>query len=39
MTDKEFKEILEDVLNILDQSKDIEDAIKKIKDKYLKDEK
>lgn len=39
MTDKEFKEILEDVLNILDQSEDIEDAIKKIKDKYLKDEK
>lgn len=39
MTDKEFKAILEDVLNILDQSEDIEDAIKKIKDKYLKDEK
>lgn len=39
MTDKEFKVVLEDILNILDQSENIEQAIKKIKDKYLKDDK
>lgn len=39
MTDKEFKAVLEDILNILDQSENIEQAIKKIKDKYLKDDK
>lgn len=39
MTDKEFKAILEDILNILDQSENIEQAIEKIKNKYLKDDK
>lgn len=39
MTDKEFKVVLEDILNILDKSENIEQAIKKIKDKYLKDDK
>lgn len=39
MTDREFKAILEDILSILDQSENIEQAIKKIKDKYLKDDK
>ncbi len=39
MTDKEFKAVLEEILNILDQSENIEQAIKKIKDKYLKDDK
>lgn len=39
MTDKEFKAVLEDILNILDQSENIEQAINKIKDKYLKNDK
>lgn len=39
MTDKEFKAILEDILNILDESENIEQAINKIKDKYLKNDK
>ena len=39
MTDKEFKTVLEDILNILDQSENIEQAIEKIKNKYLKDDK
>lgn len=39
MTDKEFKVVLEDILYILDESENTEQAIKKIKDKYLKDDK
>ncbi len=39
MTDKEFKAILNDILNILDQSEDLEEAIKQIKEKYLEEEK
>lgn len=39
MTDKEFKAILNDILNILDQSEDLQEAIKKIKEKYLEEEK
>lgn len=39
MTDKEFKAILNDILNILDQSEDLQEAIKKIKEKYLEKEK
>ena len=36
MTDKEFKEFLEDILKILENSKDKEEAVKKIKNKYEK---
>lgn len=39
MTDKEFKELLKDVLRMLEESETKEEAMKKIKNKYIKNDK
>ena len=39
MTDKEFKEFLKSILELLEKSKDLEEAKKKLKEKYLEYEK
>lgn len=36
MTNKEFQEFLEDIVRILKESQTKEEAIEKIKDKYVK---
>lgn len=39
MTDKEFKELLKDVLRMLEESETKEEAMEKIKNKYIKNDK